>query len=96
MAINLSQVEVLAEVGDWFKVRWHKRTKDKTQKDPTSSSSSPGGDAATPSVDPSADSGKSTSDRATAGADGDGGEESSEAGEADDAEDDADAEAGKD
>ena len=31
-----SQVEVLAEVGDWLKVRWHKRAKEKTRKDPSS------------------------------------------------------------
>ncbi|CAN0079544.1 unnamed protein product [Pylaiella littoralis] len=31
---------VLAEVGDWFKVRWHKRAKDKPKEDECSSSSS--------------------------------------------------------
>ena len=88
---------MLAEVGDWFKVRWHKRAKDKAQKDPFSSS---GGDAATPSVNPtagtitaaSADSGRP----ASAAGGGVGGEETSEAGEADDAEDAADDEAGED
>lgn len=36
----VEQVQVLAEVGDWFKVRWHKRAKDKSQQDTPSSPSS--------------------------------------------------------
>lgn len=34
-------MEVLAEVGDWYKVRWHKRAKEKTRQDSPSPSSSP-------------------------------------------------------
>ncbi|CBJ26985.1 Heat shock protein 40 like protein/ DnaJ domain containing protein [Ectocarpus siliculosus] len=39
--IATKEVEVLAEVGDWYKVRWHKRAKEKARQDPPSSSSSP-------------------------------------------------------
>eukprot|EP00752_Nemacystus_decipiens_P007825 g6990.t1 len=38
--IATKEVQVLAEVGEWFKVRWHKRAKDKTQQDDTPSSPS--------------------------------------------------------
>ncbi|CAM9793968.1 unnamed protein product, partial [Ectocarpus fasciculatus] len=39
--IATKEVEVLAEVGDWYKVRWHKRAKENAQQDSPSSSSSP-------------------------------------------------------
>ncbi|CAM9130757.1 unnamed protein product [Scytosiphon promiscuus] len=47
---------MLAEVGDWYKVRWHKRAKDKDQPQKESSSSSPASPSSSTGGEPAASS----------------------------------------
>lgn len=68
-------MRVLAEVGDWFKVRWHKRAKDKSQQDdkppsPSSASLKKPKGSATPEASAEASSAASTPRSTTSAAAG--------------------------
>lgn len=90
-------MEVIAEVGDWYKVRWHKRAKDQPQPDSPPSAREGGEGSTEPSPDrdsahPSADGSTGVSGKPK---DGGGVGEASDADEASEVEDTAEEDAAK-